>query len=173
MRRRLFRHEQKNFIRLVSGGRVSAIPAADAASSEEYRAAALQMTPPVDNTLTGTLALTLAGKNLRTHFAVSADAVQLIVDDVYYRFTLPAFRGTVTAGASQTELRSEIPGRIVKILAKAGDTVAAGEGLVIQEAMKMEMTLKAQTAVKIREILVEPGAQVEGDAVLMRFEAAG
>lgn len=173
MRRRLFRHEQKNFIRLVSGGRVSAVSGADAASSAEYSAATLQLASPAGKSITGTLALTLAQENLRTHFAVSADAVELVVDDVYYRFTLPAFRGTVAAGASQTELRSEIPGRIVKILAKAGETVAAGEGLVIQEAMKMEMTLKAQTAVKISEILVEPGAQVESDAVLMRFEAGG
>lgn len=162
MRRRLFRHEQKNYVRPVS-----------AASAREFGPAALHVTKSAGPTVTGAFALGHPGEKTDAHFAISAGAVQLVIDGFYYRFTLPAFRAQAASGAAQTELRSEIPGRIVKILAHPGQTVAAGDGLIIQEAMKMEITLKAPAAVKISEILVTAGAQVEADAVLIRFEVAG
>ena len=46
-------------------------------------------------------------------------------------------------GSSGNALTAPMPGKIIAVNAKAGDTVKAGDPLIIMEAMKMEMTLEA------------------------------
>jgi biotin carboxyl carrier protein len=58
-------------------------------------------------------------------------------------------------------LRSPIPGRVAKLLAKAGDKVAAGQTIVVLEAMKMENELRAPRAGTVSEIRCSEGAPVE------------
>ena len=53
-----------------------------------------------------------------------------------------------------------MPGLIVRINAAVGDAVAAGQGLVVMEAMKMENELRAQAAGNVKNILVAPGTAV-------------
>ena len=55
------------------------------------------------------------------------------------------------------------------MLVKAGDTVSPGQGVIVQEAMKMEITLTAASSRRVTEVLVEPGAQVAADEVLIRL----
>ena len=45
------------------------------------------------------------------------------------------------AGGAPITVRSPIPGRLIKLLVKAGDAVAAGQTMVVLEAMKMENEL--------------------------------
>ncbi len=62
-----------------------------------------------------------------------------------------------------------MPGRIVLVKAHAGDTVEQGQDLLVMEAMKMELALKAPRAGTIESINATPGEFVEADAVLVRF----
>jgi len=48
----------------------------------------------------------------------------------------------------------------------AGDAVAAGQPLVVLEAMKMQHVVAASTAGIVRSVNVTVGAQVEGGSVL-------
>jgi len=64
-----------------------------------------------------------------------------------------------------------MPGLIVRVNAAIGDAVAAGQGLVVMEAMKMENELRAQSAGKVKNILVTPGTAVEKGTVLIELEA--
>jgi len=78
-----------------------------------------------------------------------------------------ARRTTITAparaagGAAPITVRSPIPGRLIKLLVKAGDAVAAGQTLVVLEAMKMENELGAPRAGRIAEVRCSEGAAVE------------
>jgi biotin carboxyl carrier protein len=54
----------------------------------------------------------------------------------------------------------------VKVLVKAGDVVAAGQPLLLLEAMKMENELRAPRDGKLRELLVREGEAVEAGALL-------
>jgi biotin carboxyl carrier protein len=51
-----------------------------------------------------------------------------------------------------------------------GDTVAAGAGLVVMEAMKMENELRTVAAGKVRAVHVAVGAVVEKGALLVELE---
>ena len=58
-------------------------------------------------------------------------------------------------------LRSPIPGRVAKLLAKAGDKVTAGQTLIVLEAMKMENELRAPRAGTVSQLHCTEGAPVE------------
>ena len=65
------------------------------------------------------------------------------------------------------EVVSQMPGRVVRILVEAGQTVEEGQGVVVVEAMKMENEIACSREGTVKEIRVEPGTTVEGGAVLM------
>jgi len=60
-----------------------------------------------------------------------------------------------------------MPGRIVKVLVKPGETVQPRQGLVVVEAMKMENELRAPRGGTVAEVRVAEGASVEASAVLV------
>ena len=76
----------------------------------------------------------------------------------------------VRDGGDETQPRTVVapmPGRIVKVLVKPGETVQARQGLVVVEAMKMENELRAPRAGTVAEVRVTDGASVEANAVLV------
>lgn len=71
------------------------------------------------------------------------------------------------AGAADGVLTSPMPGRVVKLLVKEGDEVAAGAPLCVVEAMKMENELSAGKAGVVQKVFVSAGDAVEGGAKLV------
>jgi biotin carboxyl carrier protein len=72
-------------------------------------------------------------------------------------------------GAIQKVL-APMPGKIVRVLVKAGDLVKAKQGLVVVEAMKMENELRAARDGRVREVPAAEGQSVEAGAVLLVVE---
>lgn len=70
----------------------------------------------------------------------------------------------------EKDLKSGMPGKIIEIFVKPGDVVQEGTPLLIMEAMKMENEMRATREVKIKEICVQQGANVESGAVLIKFD---
>jgi pyruvate carboxylase subunit B len=68
------------------------------------------------------------------------------------------------------EVRAIMPGRVVVLLAKEGDAVRAGQGILVIEAMKMENELPAPRDGRLGAIRVRPGDTVEAGAPLFRVE---
>jgi 3-methylcrotonyl-CoA carboxylase alpha subunit len=86
-----------------------------------------------------------------------------------WRFArVPAYRpaGEQAAVAGDRAL-APMPGRIVLIRTQVGDAVVEGEELLVMEAMKMELTLRAPRAGVVSEIRVAAGDFVEADAALI------
>ena len=78
-------------------------------------------------------------------------------------------RGSLGRAGSSGPRRivAPMPGRIVKVLVKPGEAVAARQGLVVVEAMKMENELRAPGPGTVTEVKVTEGASVEANAVLV------
>lgn len=64
---------------------------------------------------------------------------------------------------------SPLPGTITKIVVKVGDTVKAGDTVLMLEAMKMENSITAESAGTVKAILCEQGAQVQNGQVLVEL----
>ena len=75
--------------------------------------------------------------------------------------------GTEVAAAGPQRIVAPMPGRIAKVLVTVGDVVAARQGLVVVEAMKMENELRSIGAGTVREVPAVEGALVKANAVLV------
>jgi biotin carboxyl carrier protein len=67
-------------------------------------------------------------------------------------------------------LVAPMPGKIVRVLLSPGDTVAAGQGVVVVEAMKMQNEIKSPKAGRVTEVRVGEGATVNANQVLAVVE---
>lgn len=85
--------------------------------------------------------------------------------------TIRLMSGASGKAAGPANLHAPMPGLIVRINVAAGDTVQAGQGLVVMEAMKMENELRAAASGRVRRVAVTPGSAVEKGAVLLEMEA--
>ncbi|WP_347260771.1 acetyl/propionyl/methylcrotonyl-CoA carboxylase subunit alpha [Rudaea sp.] len=111
------------------------------------------------------------GEARRWHSEVDADSVLLHDGERRARLArVAAFAFTKSAQTGSDRIAAPMPGRIVLVKAKAGDAVAEGQELIVMEAMKMEITLKAPRATTIESVNATPGEFVEADAVLVRFK---
>ncbi|WP_426689353.1 acetyl/propionyl/methylcrotonyl-CoA carboxylase subunit alpha [Rhodanobacter ginsengiterrae] len=101
------------------------------------------------------------------------DAAHVLLHDANgqrYSFArAAAFAWASTDAAGGKQVIAPMPGRIVLVKAKAGDVVEQGQELLVMEAMKMELVLKAPRAGTIDSINATQGEFVEADAVLVRF----
>ncbi len=74
------------------------------------------------------------------------------------------------ASGGQQVIKAPMPGRIIRLLVQPGDEVAAHQGVIVIEAMKMQNELKATRAGKVAEIKTEAGATVAAGEVLLVIE---
>lgn len=78
--------------------------------------------------------------------------------------------GIANAAAGKlNNLKAPMPGLIVDLKVKAGDTVQTGDSLLILEAMKMENVLKSPGEGVIKAVKVKKGDSVEKGHVLFEF----
>jgi len=66
-----------------------------------------------------------------------------------------------------------MPGTVIAVKVSPGDTVTRGQELVVVEAMKMELAIKATADGVVTAVLCAPGDQVDRDQPLVDFEPTG
>ena len=107
-------------------------------------------------------------------FAARVDGDAVLVHDGNARLRLssePVYRrGDAEGGAAEHRLRAPMPGRVVLVQAAAGDAVQGGDVVLVIEAMKMELALKAPRDGVVAEVRVVVGEFVEADAILAALE---
>lgn len=115
-----------------------------------------------------TLLLTIDGRQYRVDVARAGRERFIAVAGEVYHFapesSAPAAHGVATVASP--EIIAPMPGRVLQVLVQPGDRVAAGDGLLLLEAMKMENRLVAEAAGRVSEIRVAAGDMVEGGQVL-------
>ena len=63
-----------------------------------------------------------------------------------------------------------MPGRVLRVLVRAGDSVELRQPVVMIEAMKMENELRAPKAGTVKDVAIEAGASVEAGRLLVVIE---
>jgi len=80
------------------------------------------------------------------------------------------WRGAGRGGALEVEGRQQIlapmPGKVVRVLVQQGDTVDAGRGLLVVEAMKMQNEVRSPKTGTVERLLVTEGQAVNAGEVL-------
>jgi 3-methylcrotonyl-CoA carboxylase alpha subunit len=88
------------------------------------------------------------------------------------RYTLDRYEGAHGGVAGDGTILSPMPGRIISVDVRAGESVIKGQKLLTLEAMKMEHTLTAPFDGVVTELNAVAGAQVQVEALLARIEDA-
>lgn len=67
------------------------------------------------------------------------------------------------------QIVAPMPGKVLQVLVQAGQQVAAGDGLLILEAMKMEHRMVAEAPATVRAVHVADGQMVDAGTVLVEL----
>jgi len=71
-----------------------------------------------------------------------------------------------SGGEGVETIASSMPGKVVRVLVAVGDTVEAGQGIAVVEAMKMQNEMKARRAGKVLSVAAKEGATVRAGEIL-------
>jgi biotin carboxyl carrier protein len=158
--------KRKHVVELKRTGDVSAV----CLDGQTVDADAVQIAPNV-------VSVMLGGQSFELHISRSTDGTlklqcgphEFSADIVDPR----AWRGR-KHGAVEVEGRQEIlapmPGKVVRVLVAVGDTVEAGQGLLVVEAMKMQNEIRSPKSRKVERLLVKEGQNVNAGEVLAWVE---
>jgi biotin carboxyl carrier protein len=73
-------------------------------------------------------------------------------------------------GQDRETVTASMPGKIVRVLVKPGESVAAGQGILVVEAMKMQNEMKTRRGGTVVTVAVREGETVAAGAILATIE---
>jgi pyruvate carboxylase subunit B len=109
-----------------------------------------------------------SGRDSSFTLLVNGNLLDVRVESVRDRL-MRDLSGTSDAEEKTLEVRAPMPALVTAIEVAVGDTVTAGQGLLLLEAMKMENEIRAHRAGTVSEVCVEKGRPVEKGEILLRL----
>jgi biotin carboxyl carrier protein len=123
------------------------------------------------------LTLLVNEKPLQAHVASEGERILVAIAGRVYEFAQEQEKSDKTrrreSGRLDPEVRSPMPGKILQVLVEEGALVEDGQTLVLLEAMKMENSLTAEGAARVKKIHVSPGDLVDLGQVIVELEFTG
>jgi biotin carboxyl carrier protein len=126
--------------------------------------------PDIIEAESGVYSILIGGKSFEARVAdheITIDGRQFLFEIDDPRQWKRAARGV---GAHSGSITAAMPGKIVRILVALGDSVAAGQGILVVEAMKMQNELKSPRDGRVTAIEVKENDSVIAGALLARIE---
>ncbi len=109
--------------------------------------------------------ITLDGKTFHLDYIEEGTVSFLIINGISYTVSR-----SLTDAIESKEIRAPIGGRVVEVMAEAGQEIKKGDLLIILEAMKMENLIRASSTGRITHLLVQKGQSVKTGDVLLILE---
>lgn len=120
-----------------------------------------------------TLRLVVDGVSHTAHVARIGDTYHVAIGGAVYVLA-PEVAGAAAGDQPTTlavpQILAPMPGKVLQVLVEVGQQVAAGDGLLILEAMKMEHRMVAEAPATVRAVHVVAGQMVDAGAVLVELE---
>ncbi len=123
----------------------------------------------------GVFSVLLGRRSFQVYVAPNATALEVWVGTRRHTISIsdpkdrPAKQSKASASGPM-ELRAQMPGKVVALLAPLGAEVKAGQGLVVVEAMKMQNEMKSPKNGVVSKIYAAEGATVVAGQVLIVVE---
>ena len=123
----------------------------------------------------GVYSVLMDGRSYEARVEEHPDCLVVVIDG--YRFEAEVrdprrwSRKSSGRGADGIQtVTAPMPGKIVRVLVAAGDSVEPGQGVIVVEAMKMQNEMKVPRAGKVLNVSVKEGATVVAGEVLATIE---
>ena len=112
------------------------------------------------------------GERIQRMYAVNAgDTVWVFHDGAVYEVADPSpSRARARTGAGGGSLTAPMPATVVDVKVTAGDAVKRGDIVIVLEAMKMELPVRALGDGTVTAVHCRPGELVQPDTVLIEIE---
>jgi biotin carboxyl carrier protein len=104
----------------------------------------------------------ISRRGLAFDVALPEELIEVELKDV----TRAVAQGVIRAAAGPARVTAPMPGKVTRVLVTRGQAVAAGAGLLVIEAMKMENELRAPRSGEVLELPAREGQAVESGALL-------
>jgi 3-methylcrotonyl-CoA carboxylase alpha subunit len=153
------RSGERQWTARVDAGRVSLDDAADVFVVD-------QGTTDADEFVVEHGGVRLTGAAVREH-----ERVWVMVEGDLFDFTIEGDgQPRRAAGHDQSALMPPMPATVLRVNVRAGDGVADGDVLMVLEAMKMELSIRAPRDGVVRAVHCQEGELVQPDTVLIELE---
>jgi biotin carboxyl carrier protein len=111
----------------------------------------------------------IEGKDSKRYYVNTKNlSYELEVIDAESRYLKNKNKGALDL--TENSIISPMPGKVVNILVKKGDSVQAGQTVIIVSAMKMESEYKASRDGVVKDILVNEGEAVDGNQTMILID---
>ena len=123
----------------------------------------------------GTYAVEIDGRRQLVYMAGASSNAWAVWNGNVYRgdFTPTSSRdarGRRSAGQVRQVLTAPMPATVIKMLVSPGQQVRKGDTVVVLEAMKMELPIRAMADATVAAVHFRDGELVQADAALVEFE---
>jgi biotin carboxyl carrier protein len=120
---------------------------------------AIEVAPGIYSIIIGGAAFEARVEETVTGLRVAAGQTEFLVAVQDPRKWNPSRSGALEAEGRQRVL-APMPGRVIRILVKSGDTVEAGQGVAVVEAMKMQNEVRSPKSGVVERLLVSENQTV-------------
>ena len=123
-----------------------------------------------------TLSMLMDGKSFEVKHEPTGEGLAVFIRGTRYEVSVAdprSWRGRTRAAqgeAGPQTLIASMPGKVVRVLAREGDTVLSGQGIAVVEAMKMQNEIRSPRNGVLRKLLAHEGMKVNAGEVLAVVE---
>jgi len=115
--------------------------------------------------------LFMDGASRRVVIHADGDRLEIVHDHRRWKVTRHRrFESVTSASQGSGRIVAPMPGKVIQVLVAEGDEVTEGQTLALMEAMKMELSIKAEVAGSVKAIGAAEGDLVEADVMVLEIE---